>query len=80
MKRQKMAALITCILVVGLAGVWHCVVQKSQVKESIKVGFVYIGDESNPYVYNFIRAKNYKMKCERYLNKSAFRTFFYFKQ
>lgn len=24
--------------------------------------------------------KNYKMKCERYLNKSAFRTFFYFKQ
>lgn len=23
--------------------------------------------------------KNYKMKCERYLNKSAFRTFFYFK-
>ena len=57
MKRQKMAALITCILVVGLAGVWHCVVQKSQVKESIKVGFVYIGDESNPYVYNFIRAQ-----------------------
>ena len=50
MKKQKMAALITCILVVGLAGVWHCVVQKSQVKESIKVGFVYIGDESNPYV------------------------------
>ena len=30
---------------------------KSQVKESIKVGFVYIGDESNPYVYNFIRAQ-----------------------
>ena len=57
MKKQKMAALITCILVVGLAGVWHCVVQKSQVKESIKVGFVYIGDESNPYVYNFIRAQ-----------------------
>ena len=51
MKKQKMAALITCILVIGLAGVWHCVVQKSQVKESIKVGFVYIGDESNPYVY-----------------------------
>ena len=44
-------------MVVGLAGVWHCVVQKSQVKESIKVGFVYIGDESNPYVYNFIRAQ-----------------------
>ena len=57
MKKQKMAALITCILVVGLAGVWHCVVQKSQAKESIKVGFVYIGDESNPYVYNFIRAQ-----------------------
>ena len=28
MKKQKMAALITCILVIGLAGVWHCVVQK----------------------------------------------------
>ena len=25
------------------------------------------------------QTKNYKMKCERYLNKSAFRTFFYFK-
>lgn len=25
-------------------------------------------------------AKNYKMKCERYLNESAFRTFFCFKQ
>lgn len=24
--------------------------------------------------------KNYKMKCERYLNESAFRTFFCFKQ
>ena len=25
-------------------------------------------------------SKNYKMKCERYLNESAFRTFFCFKQ
>lgn len=45
MKKQKMAALITCILVVGLAGVWHCVVQKSSGKGIDKVGFVYIGDE-----------------------------------
>lgn len=26
------------------------------------------------------KKKNYKMKCERYLNESAFRTFFCFKQ
>lgn len=26
------------------------------------------------------KRKNYKMKCERYLNESAFRTFFCFKQ
>lgn len=26
------------------------------------------------------KGKNYKMKCERYLNESAFRTFFCFKQ
>lgn len=29
---------------------------------------------------NLEKMKNYKMKCERYLNESAFRTFFCFKQ
>ena len=38
-----------------------------------------IWDNENYYMVGY-DAKNYKMKCERYLNKSAFRTFFYFKQ
>lgn len=33
------------------------------------------------YIYDHYHGrKNYKMKCERYLNESAFRTFFCFKQ
>lgn len=31
-------------------------------------------------VQGILVMKNYKMKCERYLNESAFRTFFCFKQ
>lgn len=42
----------------------------------------YIAETSKAFTYYMkdVIEKNYKMKCERYLNESAFRTFFCFKQ
>ncbi len=58
MKRHKIAAVLTCLLVIGISFLLHNVLKNDAQKDSIKVGFVYIGDEINPYVYNFIRAEN----------------------
>lgn len=51
-----------------------------------KVKVIFCDHKRNPsselisYYGSHDTRKNYKMKCERYLNESAFRTFFCFKQ
>lgn len=57
MKREKIAAVLTCLVVIAIAILFHTVLLNRQTKETVKVGFVYIGDEINPYVYNFIVAQ-----------------------
>jgi basic membrane protein A len=57
MKKQEAAALLTCILVIVMASIYHFRSPKTVQKDSIKVGFVYVGDESTAYTANFIRAQ-----------------------
>ncbi|MCR5655761.1 MAG: BMP family ABC transporter substrate-binding protein [Lachnospiraceae bacterium] len=47
-------ALLLLIVLVGKSQLLH----EKQKKESIKVGFLYDGDESTPYTYNFIRSQS----------------------
>lgn len=57
MNRQKITAVCTCLVVIAIAAFFQIAVKQKDAKDVVKVGFVYIGDESNPYVYNFIRAQ-----------------------
>ena len=58
MRRRIVTAVVTCLTVILLAGVIDKVLDMQNTKNSIKVGFIYIGDESNAYSYNFIKAQN----------------------
>ena len=53
MKKQKIGSIDHLYFGSWLSGCMALCCTKSQVKESIKVGFVYIGDESNPYGVQF---------------------------
>jgi basic membrane protein A len=57
MKKQTIAALFTCLVVIALAVGNHLWNAKDSQKDVIKVGFVYVGDESTAYTANFIRAQ-----------------------
>lgn len=61
MKKQIITAFVTCVVMILLVGVVAQYDYQNEEKAKVKVGFVYIGDESNPYAYNFIKAqKNVK--------------------
>jgi basic membrane protein A len=57
MTKQTIAGLLTCILVIAVAVCHHFWNNGESQKNSIKVGFVYVGDESTAYTANFIRAQ-----------------------
>ena len=49
--------MITALVMVGLFAFISFFSRKEDQTKTIKVGFVYDGDESAPYTYNFIRAQ-----------------------
>ncbi len=57
MKKQTIAGLLTCLLVIAISVGHHFWNYGESQKDAIKVGFVYIGDESTAYTANFIRAQ-----------------------
>ncbi len=64
MNKMRIITVITALVVVGIYWAIVFVGNKEVDKErTIKVGFVYDGDESAPYTYNFIKAQR---KIEEY--------------
>ncbi|MBO5986838.1 MAG: BMP family ABC transporter substrate-binding protein [Lachnospiraceae bacterium] len=57
MRRMRIVTVITALVMVGLFAVISFFSKKEDQTKTIKVGFVYDGDESAPYTYNFIRAQ-----------------------
>ena len=50
--------LITCIILIGVTALGKSrLFKEKNTRDSIVVGFVYDGDESTPYTYNFIRSQ-----------------------
>ncbi|MBO4863125.1 MAG: BMP family ABC transporter substrate-binding protein [Eubacterium sp.] len=59
MTRMRIVTAITALVLIGLCYVLSVTVFADRKKDNaIKVGFVYDGDESAPYTYNFIKAMN----------------------
>lgn len=59
MKRNIWVTLITSIVLILLfAGVQFARNRQEEKKEAVRVGFLYVGDESTPYTYNFMKAQN----------------------
>ena len=58
MKRMRIVTVITALTVICIFAAYR-ILNRSEEKENntVKVGFVYDGDESAPYTYNFIRAQ-----------------------
>ncbi|MBR3508990.1 MAG: BMP family ABC transporter substrate-binding protein [Lachnospiraceae bacterium] len=58
MKRMRMVTVITALTVICIyAVITFFFLRDEESERTIKVGFVYDGDESAPYTYNFIRAQ-----------------------
>jgi basic membrane protein A len=58
MNKRTAAALLTGILVMIIAVGLHFFNSNDKQKSEIKVGFIYVGDESTAYTANFIKAQN----------------------
>lgn len=58
MKKQMLTAIFVCLGMIWVFAMIGNFVSGHTSKSEIKVGFVYIGDESNAYAYNFIRAQH----------------------
>lgn len=57
MKRMRIIAVVTALVVIGIYAALSLLVFKEEEEKTIKVGFVYDGDESAPYTNNFIKAQ-----------------------
>ncbi|MBR1599310.1 MAG: BMP family ABC transporter substrate-binding protein [Lachnospiraceae bacterium] len=58
MKRVRLLTVVTALAVIGIFAVVSLFgVEDDEKSRTIKVGFVYDGDESAPYTYNFIKAQ-----------------------
>ena len=58
MVRKCVVTIISAMLVIAVFAIYNVLGFGKQADDKkIKVGFVYIGDESNPYTYNFIRSQ-----------------------
>ncbi len=53
MKRVYLATLLTCLIILGVLHGGLRILDPSDGKDTIKVGFIYDNDESTPYTYNF---------------------------
>ncbi|MDD5949933.1 MAG: BMP family ABC transporter substrate-binding protein [Lachnospiraceae bacterium] len=57
-REKYVITIVSAALVIAIFAICHLfVLDKRADEKAIKVGFVYIGDESNPYTYNFIRSQ-----------------------
>ncbi len=57
--KKEWIALLTTIFLIAVVYVWHMQFgMHRNERTELKVGFVYIGDESNPYTQNFIMAQH----------------------
>lgn len=58
MVRKCVVTIISAMLVIAVFAIYNVLGFGKQADDKkIKVGFVYIGDESNPYTYNFVRSQ-----------------------
>jgi basic membrane protein A len=58
MIRMRIITLFTALIMVGVyLGICYIGILDEQKTRLIKVGFIYDGDESAPYTYNFIRVQ-----------------------
>lgn len=57
MKRISLVTLATCLACILAALLGHTYFHPPEPKAHVKVGFLYDGDESTPYTYNFMRAQ-----------------------
>lgn len=57
MKRVYLTTLLSALLVIIIAFVFNMFFTEDEVEKNIKVGFVYVGDDSTSYTGNFIKAQ-----------------------
>ncbi len=58
MKREYLVTALTCLIVLAAFLVGFKILNPSDEKENLKIGFIYDNDESTPYTYNFSLAKD----------------------
>jgi basic membrane protein A len=58
MKRVYITTVVTCLILLAVFSGCFSVLNLNNVKENLKVGFIYDNDESTPYTYNFSLAKD----------------------
>ena len=58
MKRVYIATILTCLVVLAVFVGFFRLVNLSDSRDSLKIGFIYDNDESTPYTYNFSLAKD----------------------
>lgn len=58
MKKKYLTTIISAlIMIIIFFGVSHLSGEDTEKESKLKVGFIYVGDESTPYTYNFIKAE-----------------------
>ena len=57
-KRISLVTLVTCVALLLAAWAFHVLYKPPQLREHVKVGFLYDGDESTPFTYNFMRSQH----------------------
>ena len=63
MKRMRIVSVITALVVVGVVFLVNFIrTSERNERSSLKVGFVYDGDESAPYTNNFRRSRSLLMR------------------
>ena len=58
MKRVYIATILTCLVVLAVFVGFFRLVNLSESRDSLKIGFIYDNDESTPYTYNFSLVKD----------------------
>ena len=56
--RKYLITLICCVLAIAVSLGIHFAVYKGDTEKTIKVGFIYVGDTSDAYTNNFVKAES----------------------
>lgn len=56
MKLKHVVTIVCCALMIFIFGLYSSI-SAPEKKRTLKVGFIYVGDGSNPYTHNFMRAQ-----------------------